>query len=47
MTAYEALNKGLNDLVDLCDVVTNKFTQARDIWVQPDRPNKNSARPDK
>ncbi|QKX60041.1 uncharacterized protein TRUGW13939_07183 [Talaromyces rugulosus] len=29
-TAVEALEKGLDDLMDLCDVVTDKFTIARD-----------------
>jgi DNA-directed RNA polymerase I and III subunit RPAC2 len=29
-TAYEALAKGLDDLMDACDVVTEKFTDARD-----------------
>ncbi|KAJ5552800.1 hypothetical protein N7507_004364 [Penicillium longicatenatum] len=29
-TALEALEKGFNDLMDLCDVVTEKFTVARD-----------------
>ncbi|KAJ5715121.1 uncharacterized protein N7483_012302 [Penicillium malachiteum] len=29
-TALEALNKGFADLMDLCDVVTEKFTVARD-----------------
>ncbi|KAL2007289.1 hypothetical protein VTN00DRAFT_8727 [Thermoascus crustaceus] len=29
-TAVEALEKGLDDLMDLCDVVTEKFTAARD-----------------
>ncbi|KAJ5092332.1 hypothetical protein NUU61_007202 [Penicillium alfredii] len=29
-TATEALEKGFNDLMDLCDVVTEKFTAARD-----------------
>lgn len=29
-TVYEALEKGLVDLMDLCDVVTTKFTDARD-----------------
>ncbi|KAJ5657954.1 uncharacterized protein N7484_001603 [Penicillium longicatenatum] len=29
-TALEALEKGFNDLMDLCDVVTEKFTIARD-----------------
>lgn len=29
-TVYDALEKGLDDLMDLCDVVTDKFTEARD-----------------
>ncbi|KAJ5980070.1 DNA-directed RNA polymerase I and III subunit [Penicillium waksmanii] len=29
-TALEALEKGFSDLMDLCDVVTEKFTEARD-----------------
>ncbi|CAI7611047.1 hypothetical protein PCG10_002406 [Penicillium crustosum] len=29
-TALEALEKGFNDLMDLCDVVTEKFTASRD-----------------
>lgn len=29
-TALEALEKGMDDLMDLCDVVTEKFTVARD-----------------
>lgn len=29
-TAIEALEKGLDSLMDLCDVVTDKFTAARD-----------------
>jgi DNA-directed RNA polymerase, subunit L len=29
-TALEALEKGFNDLIDLCDVVTEKFTEERD-----------------
>jgi DNA-directed RNA polymerase I and III subunit RPAC2 len=29
-TAVEVLEKGLNDLMDLCDVVSDKFTVARD-----------------
>jgi DNA-directed RNA polymerases I and III subunit RPAC2 len=29
-TAYEALAKGLDDLMDACDVVMEKFTDARD-----------------
>ncbi|KAL2001157.1 hypothetical protein VTN02DRAFT_2181 [Thermoascus thermophilus] len=32
-TAVEALEKGLDDLMDLCDVVTDKFTAARDAHV--------------
>ena len=31
-TAYEALQKGLDDLMDLCDVVIDKFTEARDTF---------------
>jgi len=27
---YDALEKGLDDLMGLCDVVTEKFTEARD-----------------
>lgn len=29
-TVYDALEKGLDDLMDLCEVVTDKFTEARD-----------------
>lgn len=29
---YDALEKGLDDLMDLCDVVTDKFTLARDVF---------------
>ncbi|PGH03907.1 DNA-directed RNA polymerase I and III subunit RPAC2 [Polytolypa hystricis UAMH7299] len=29
-TVFEVLRKGLDDLMDLCDVVTEKFTVARD-----------------
>ncbi|KAL8658205.1 MAG: hypothetical protein Q9226_001173 [Calogaya cf. arnoldii] len=29
-TVYDALEKGFDDLMDLCDVVTMKFTDARD-----------------
>ncbi|KAL1863808.1 RNA polymerase subunit AC19 [Paecilomyces lecythidis] len=38
-TAVEALEKGLDDLMDLCDVVTDKFTTARDEFnaTQQDR----------
>ena len=28
-SVYDALEKGFNDLADLCDVVTEKYTQAR------------------
>ncbi|KAJ5453840.1 DNA-directed RNA polymerase I and III subunit [Penicillium daleae] len=31
-TALEALEKGFNDLMDLCDVVTDKFTAALDQY---------------
>lgn len=31
-TVYDALEKGLDDLMDLCDVVTEKFTEARDSF---------------
>lgn len=31
-TVYDALEKGLDDLMDLCDVVTEKFTEARDVF---------------
>ncbi|GCB27986.1 DNA-directed RNA polymerases I and III subunit RPAC2 [Aspergillus awamori] len=38
-TAVEALEKGLDTLMDLCDVVTDKFTTARDDFnaAQADR----------
>ena len=29
-TVYDALEKGFDDLMALCDVVTEKFTAARD-----------------
>lgn len=29
-TAFGALRKGLKDMIEACDVVTDKFTQARD-----------------
>ena len=29
-TVFEALEKGLDDLMEACDVVTEKFTEARD-----------------
>jgi DNA-directed RNA polymerases I and III subunit RPAC2 len=31
-TAIAALEKGLDDLMDLCDVVSEKFTAARDTF---------------
>lgn len=31
-TAVEALEKGLESLMDLCDVVTDKFTTARNTF---------------
>ena len=31
-TATEALEKGLDTLMDLCDVVTDKFTASRDAF---------------
>lgn len=31
-TATDALQKGLDDLIDLCDVVTDKFTTARNAF---------------
>ncbi|RMJ24615.1 hypothetical protein PHISP_04534 [Aspergillus sp. HF37] len=31
-TAFEALEKGFNDLMDLCDVVSDKFASARDAF---------------
>lgn len=33
-TVYDVLEKGFNDLMDLCDVVTEKFTSARDQLAQ-------------
>jgi DNA-directed RNA polymerase I and III subunit RPAC2 len=33
-TVYDALEKGLDDLMSLCDVVADKFTQARDAFAQ-------------
>lgn len=39
VSVYEVLEKGLNDLMDLCDVVVDKFTIARDEFnvANPDR----------
>lgn len=34
-TASEALEKGLDDLSDLCDVVEEKFIEARDEYGTP------------
>ena len=34
-TVYDALEKGLDDLMDLCDVVTEEFTEARDRFMPP------------
>jgi DNA-directed RNA polymerase I and III subunit RPAC2 len=31
-TAFEALEKGFDDLVDLCDVVADKFAGARVLF---------------
>jgi DNA-directed RNA polymerase I and III subunit RPAC2 len=33
---FDVLRKGLNDLSDLCDVVEDKFTVARDEFNQQD-----------
>ncbi len=33
ITAFDALRKGLEDLTEACDVVTEKFTEARDEFV--------------
>ena len=32
VSVYDVLRKGLQDLQDLCDVVTDKFTEARDEY---------------
>ncbi|KAF2768715.1 RBP11-like subunits of RNA polymerase [Teratosphaeria nubilosa] len=39
VSVYEVLRKGLKDLADLCDVVEEKFTAARDDFneTHPDR----------
>jgi hypothetical protein len=31
-TVYDALEKGFDDLADLCDVVADKFVEARDAF---------------
>ena len=36
-TAYQALAKGLDDLMDACDVVTETFTVARDDYDESKR----------
>ena len=36
-TVYIALEKGFDDLMDLCDVVTDKFTVARDGFAAKQR----------
>ena len=33
-TAYDALEKGFNDLMDLCDVVADKFSTSRQDFVE-------------
>ena len=39
-TVYDALEKGFDDLMDLCDVVTERFIAARDEFSEKtqDRP---------
>jgi len=39
VSVFEVLRKGLDDLADLCDVVEEKFTAARDEFntANPDR----------
>ena len=32
-TAFDALRKGLEDLMEACDVVTEKFKEAKDEFV--------------
>lgn len=32
ITVYDALEKGFDDLMDLCDIVIEKFTVARDSF---------------
>ncbi|RMZ80136.1 hypothetical protein DV736_g6673, partial [Chaetothyriales sp. CBS 134916] len=36
-TAFDALRKGLQDMVEACDVVSAKFTHARDAFGPPGR----------
>ena len=33
-SAYDVLEKGLDDLMDLCDVVSEKFTTSRDQFMR-------------
>lgn len=33
-SVYDVLEKGLNDLMDLCDIVVDKFTVARDEFAK-------------
>ena len=37
-TVYDVLEKGFDDLMALCDVVTEKFTAARDEFNAKQRP---------
>ena len=41
VNVFDALRKGLDDLADLCDVVEDKFSAARDDYnaAHPDRSN--------
>ena len=36
-TVYDALEKGFDDLADLCDVVEERFTKARDEFMAKER----------
>ena len=36
-TVYDALEKGFDDLADLCDVVEEKFTKARDEFMAKEK----------
>jgi len=36
-SAEEALKKGLDDLMDMCDVIIDKFTVARDDFSEKQR----------
>ena len=37
-TVYDVLEKGFDDLMGLCDVVTEKFTEARDDFNARQKP---------